>query len=102
MRITDVSTKKGLSAITISFDEALNSNSAMNSSLYSVLGAVTKRRKTTFSKRVALHAASYNGGMNSVTITLAKPYKGRAQVTVGPGIVAANGAASSTSFSFLT
>jgi hypothetical protein len=97
-----VSTRKGLSAITIGFDEALNANSAMNSSLYSVLSAVTRRRKTTFNKGVAVRGASYNTGMNSVTLTLAKPYKGVVQVTVNPGIVAANGAASSTSFSFKT
>jgi hypothetical protein len=96
-----VSTKKGLSAITIGFDEALNANSAMNGSLYVVLGAVTKRHKMTFSKSVALRAASYNAGTNSVTLMLAKPYKGGVKVTVNPGIVAANGAASSTSFSFV-
>jgi hypothetical protein len=96
------SKRKGLTAITIAFDEALNASSAMNSALYSVLGAVTKRRKTTFSKDVAFLGASYNGSMNSVTLMLAKPYKGKVQVTVSPGIVAASGAASGKSFSFQT
>ena len=90
--------KKGLMTITIGFNEALSAASADNPGLYSVLGAVKKKKKTVYTKVVKIKSAVYNG-LTQVTINLAKPYKGAAQVTVRAGIVAANGASSASSFS---
>ena len=83
--------KKGLTAITIGFDQALVRGSVVNLSLYSVLGAVTTHRKTLYTKRVRIKAISFDG-ISRVTINLAKPYKGVAKVTVHGGILATTGA----------
>jgi hypothetical protein len=92
--------KKGLISVTIGFNEALDRSSVENARLYSVLGAVTKRRKTIYNKPVGIQSIGFNGNSN-VTINLAKPYKGAVQVTVLSGIVAANGAPSSGNFAIV-
>jgi hypothetical protein len=93
--------KKGLTSITIGFNEALDQSSVVNPSLYSVLGAVTKRKKTVYSKAVGIQSISLNGN-SKVTINLAKPFKGAVQVTVQAGIAATNGTKSSGRFIAVT
>jgi uncharacterized delta-60 repeat protein len=90
--------KKGITAITVGFDEALVRGSVVNLSLYRVLGAVTTHRKTNYTKPVRIKGISFDG-TSRVTINLAKPYKGVAKVTVHGGILATSGAASSGDFS---
>jgi hypothetical protein len=48
-----------------------------------------------------MRGVSYNDGARTVTINLAKPYKGAVQVTVQSGLVAANGALSDRAFSMV-
>jgi hypothetical protein len=91
-------TKKGLTAITVAFDEALDSVSVSNSALYNVLGAVKKHRKTVYSKGVGIQGIGFDGS-TPVTIRLARPYKGAVQVTVAGGILAADGASTDINFS---
>jgi len=90
-----------LSSIALGFNEALNPGSASNAGLYSVLGAVKKRGKTVYSKNLGIKSVSYNANAGSVTINLAKPYKGAVQVTVHGGLVAANGSPSSGNVSLI-
>jgi hypothetical protein len=90
--------KKGLRAITVGFDEALVRGSAVDLSLYSVLGAVTTHRKTLYTKRVRIKGISFDG-TSRVTINLATPYKGVVKVTVHGGILATTGASTSGDFS---
>ena len=92
-------TRKGLTAITVAFDEALNSGSAGNLELYSVFLSVEKHRKAVYSKPLRIKDVSYNGSARTVTINLAKPYKGVVEVTVHSGIVAADGQSSDEDFS---
>jgi len=95
-----VQSKKGLTSITIAFDETLNPGSAENMGFYSdVLGAVKKHRKTVYTKGVPIRGVTYDGIAQTVTITLAKPYKGAVQVMVLAGIVGTNGTSSSGAFS---
>jgi hypothetical protein len=89
--------RKGLSALTVSFDEPLTPGSASNPRLYSIFGAVRKRKQTVFAKSIALKTIVYDG-KTQVSITLARPYLGVLQVTVRGTLVAANGATSATSF----
>jgi hypothetical protein len=93
--------RKGLISITIGFNEALERSSVVNPSLYSVLGAVTKRKKTLYSKALVIQSITYDGNTH-VTINLAKPFKGAVQVTVRTGIAATNGTSSGSSFSAIT
>jgi hypothetical protein len=69
-----------------------------NLALYSVLGAVKKRRHTVYSRGVVIGSTSYDPGARTVTINLAKPYKGTVQVTVRSGLVGANGASTTGTF----
>ena len=91
-------TKKGLTAITVGFDETIAPGSVVNPAQYSVLGAVTKRKKILYTKAVAIKGISFDGDAH-VTINLSKPFKGAVQVTVQGGIKAANGASSTKAFS---
>ena len=88
-----------MTAITVAFDEALNSGSAGNLELYSVFLSVEKHRKAVYSKPLRIKDVSYNGSARTVTINLAKPYKGVVEVTVHSGIVAADGQSSDEDFS---
>jgi probable HAF family extracellular repeat protein len=91
-------TKKGLTAITVAFDEALDGGVVKDQALFNVLGAVKKHHKTIYSKAARIKGISFEGG-SRVTINLAKPYKGAVKVTVHGGILAADGASSSGDFS---
>ena len=88
-------TRKGLVSITAAFDEALNPEFLNSLSLFSVLGGVKKHGKTVFSKSVLVNGFHYDDTAHTVTITLAKPFKGIVKATIRPGVVAANGASSS-------
>jgi hypothetical protein len=85
--------KKGLTAITVTFDEAVASASATNPGTYTLLGGVKKKRKLLFSKGLAMRRVDFDGDAR-VTISLAKPFKGPVQVTVHGGVVARSGATS--------
>jgi hypothetical protein len=93
--------KKGLSAITIAFNESLNSASATSPALYSVLAGVKKRGKTVYTKPLALGTIQYADGPHQVTLNLKKPYKGAVQVMVQGSITAASGAAANVQASMI-
>jgi hypothetical protein len=90
--------RKGLTSITVLFDEALSAASAENEGLYALDLATRRRRKTLYQKPVRLKSIQYNGNDHTVTVWLAKPTKGRFQLVVRGGIMAANGAVSSGDF----
>ena len=92
-------TKRGLTAITISFDEALDPTSVGNLALYSVRRGLKKHRTTVYSKVLTITSVTYNGAADTAMIDLAKPYKGVVQVMVHSGIVATNGQSSAEEFS---
>ncbi len=96
--ITGSQSSSGLVSITVSFNEPMSMGSVQNASLYTVLGAVTKKGKTKYSKSLSFHVA-YNARAMTATLTLSAPYKGGAEVTVKSGIRAANNLASKKSFS---
>jgi virginiamycin B lyase len=94
-RISGTRTRRGITAITVGFDEALDPPSAMNPAFYSLALVVKMRRRLVFRVVRVGGIPAYNGADHSVTIRLAKPTKGRIRVTVQGGIRAANGAVSS-------
>ena len=96
--VIGASQTKGLTAITVAFDQVLESESVSNPAFYSVLGAVKKHRKTVYSKVVRIKGISFDGG-NRVTINFAKPYKGAVMLSVHRGILADDGASSIGDFS---
>src|SRR5262249_41615050 len=71
-----VNSRKGLTAITLPFNEALTPGSASNPSLYSVLGAVKKKGKAVYSKKVAIKTVGVSSDGHSVTLNLKTPFKG--------------------------
>jgi hypothetical protein len=81
----------------MTFNEPLNPASAANLVHYRVLGGVKKHRKTVYSKGLAIRSATYSDSVRSVTISL-KSFRGSMQLLVGPGIVGANGASSTSTF----
>jgi hypothetical protein len=89
--------KKGLTSITVGFNEALLAESVILPSHYSVFGAAKKRGKTVYTKGLGKWTISFDGH-TKVTIKLAKPYKGTLRVTVRGGVLAADGASSSGDF----
>jgi hypothetical protein len=102
--ITGASSRKGLTSFTVRFNEPVNSNSASSPGLYHVFGAVTKlvkRHKTTlFTKALAMGSVSPDSTSTShtVTINLARPFKGHVQVMVQGTITAGNGASNSVHY----
>ena len=55
------------------------------------LGGVKKHRKNVFTKAVSIKGTTYNATTHTVTLNLAKPYKGPVQVTVDAGVPSAAG-----------
>ena len=102
LAIAGVSSKKGLTSFTVSFNEPLSSSSASSSGLYQVFAAVTKivkkHKETLFTKSLAIRSVSPNSTSSTVTINLAKPFKGRVEVMVQGNITARNGASNSVRF----
>jgi len=102
LAIAEVSSEKGLTSFTVSYNEPLSSSSASNSGLYQVFAAVTKTVKkheeTRFTKALAIRSVSLNSASSTVTINLAKPFKGRVEVMVQGNITADNGASNSVRF----
>jgi hypothetical protein len=95
--------KKGaLVALTIPFTVALNPSSAVNKTLYRLLGGVTRHGKTGFTKVIGIRTITASTDGRSVTISLSKSYKGQVQVTVLPGLTSASGTATTSSSKPLT
>jgi VCBS repeat-containing protein len=91
--------KKGLTAIILGFDEAMNRGSVESLGLYRVAGAVKARKQTMFTKPVGITGATYDSSAHTVTINLSKPFKGLARLFVNGTVASADGASSSISFS---
>jgi hypothetical protein len=92
--------KQGLTSIGFSFGVTLDP-SAASTALYRVLGAVKKKGKTVYSKAVHVKNVSLSADSKSVTINLAKPFKGVAQVTIEPGLKASGGASTTSPLMFV-
>ena len=90
--------RKGLTTISVVFDQALGSVSAQDGK-FSVLLGVTKRRHLVFDKFVGIRSIAYGGNADTVNLNLARPVKGVIQVTVYPGIAGADSVVSTSGFS---
>jgi hypothetical protein len=88
--------RKGTS-VNLSFNTPLDPSSAGNVALYSAFGAVKKKGKTVFTKRIPIKNVTVSGTALSVLINLAKKYKGSLQLEILPGLKSANGATTSQS-----
>jgi hypothetical protein len=80
-------------AITLEFDEAMNSTSGSTASFYRVATGFNTRRRSVFTKVVKIRSVTYDPSTGTVTLRLAKPYNINSEfrVTVRAGIMAANG-----------
>ena len=74
------------------FNEPLNSASASTRGFYQVFAAVKKKHKTVYTQAVKIKSVVYNAATDSVTINLAKPHKGAAEVAIDGVIEALDGA----------
>jgi hypothetical protein len=90
-------TSKGVTAITVGFNEIMNRLSVSNAAHYALIGGVTKRGKTVYSTPLQIKGITFDG-KTRVVITLAKPYKGLVKLTVHRGIMASNGSSSTGEF----
>jgi uncharacterized delta-60 repeat protein len=91
-RAAGAKTKKGLTSITVAFDEPMNLSSVTSKSNYAVYGAVTKKKKTVYAKLLNIKPIIYSSSLHAAIITLSKPYKGNVRITVKSSILADNGA----------
>jgi hypothetical protein len=90
--------QRGITAIALGFNESLEPNSAGNPGFYSLAAGVKKRHRLIFTKNTKISSVSYDSNAHTVTLKLAKPAKGKMQVTVHGGILATNGLLSSGDF----
>jgi hypothetical protein len=91
--------KKGITAIVVSFDEAMNAASAGNAASYSVASGDKKRHKVVYNKPVKIRSVTYDATAGTATLMLAKPIKtSTLQVTVHSGIMAANGTSTGSDY----
>jgi hypothetical protein len=93
-----VKSRKGVTAVSVAFNQPLDPASADNPGLYRVLRGVKKRKKTVYTKALKIRSISYVSSSDSVTIDLAKPLKGAVEMTVDGAIEALDGAISNLDF----
>ena len=96
---TVTKSKKGVTAISVGFSEALSPSSATNLGLYHVFVGVKKKRKLVYTKPLKIKNVSYNSATERVTINLAKPNKVKAEVLVDGTFEALDGALTEIDFS---
>jgi len=85
-----VEVKRKIRALTIAFDQALQSVSADSPGFYEVTQGVKRRKTIVYTKPVRILSVSYDGS-RGVTVRLARPVKGPLRLVVSPGIVGADG-----------
>ena len=96
---TVIKTKKGVTAISVDFSEALSPGSATNQGFYHVFMDVRKKRNLFYTKPLRIKSVSYNSATEKVTINLAKPNKVKAEVLVDGTFEALDGALTEIDFS---
>ena len=96
---TSVKSKKGITVVSIAFNQPLNPAAADNVGLYRVLGGVKKKKKMVYTKALKIRSISYVSSSDSVTINLSKPFRGAAEVAVDGAIEALDGTTSTIDFS---
>jgi hypothetical protein len=80
-----------VAAVTFSFNVALDPDSARTAALYGANASVKKKQGVLAGKPLRIKAVTFNAGANTVTLTLARPFKGPVQVAIHPGLKAADG-----------
>ena len=83
--------RKGLTAVTVTFDEPLDGGVVNDRALFNVYGAVKKHHKTAYTKVIGVKGISLAGGTR-VTINLRQALQGAVKVIIHGGILAADGA----------
>ena len=81
---TTGSAKKGISALTVFFNEPMDENTAGNSGNYTVLVSTTAKGKA---KKSIAFFAQFNASNNSVTLTLSKKQKFHISMILNGGIL---------------
>ena len=87
-----------MTTVSVGFDTTLNLGSAGNLAFYKVLGGVKKHGKIVYTKSLRIRGILFDSGAQTVTISLAKPYKGALQVTIYPGVMSSAGGTSVSVF----
>jgi hypothetical protein len=98
---TPTQSRKGITTISVGFNQPANPASATNPGLYHAFRGVKKKGKTVYTKPLKIGTISYNSQTNSVTIKLARPYKGKLELAVDGAIEALDGSISDVDFSTL-
>jgi hypothetical protein len=96
--------RRGITSIGIGFDQPLDPRSAKRRRQYDVLADVMRRVKghdVMDRKALRIARASYNGSQRRVRIFLAKPYKTILHLMIYIGLVDANGAVTTESYSWV-
>jgi hypothetical protein len=91
-----VLSRRGLTAITLGFNEAINPSS-IASLRYGVRGALKKQRQVVYSRKLATSGTNFEDSAH-LTIKLTRPYKGAVQVWLRGSLLAANETSSPIAF----
>jgi streptogramin lyase len=101
-RVTEVvpvaHSRAGTTEIVLSFNQALDPRTAGKLGFYHLAAGMKTRHTLVFSQGLKIASVLYDGSTHQVTLKLAKPRKGAFQLTVRPGIVAADGISSFNAF----
>jgi V8-like Glu-specific endopeptidase len=96
--------RRGITSIGVNFDQPLNPSSARRRRQYDVVADVVRHVKghdVMDQKALRIQRVGYVRNTQMVRIYLARPSKGTVKVIVYPGLVSANGAVSTQSYSWV-
>ena len=92
---------RGLTSISLGFGVALFPPSVSKKGLYHVLGAAKTHGTTVFRTALKLKRVDYDFSSQTLKLTLARPFRGKVEVKIAPGLVAASGASNTNTLTIV-
>jgi hypothetical protein len=92
MGVAAIGSARGVTALTLNFNEPVSWNHASTPSLYHVFALAKHRGKHVHTKAVAIKSIEPGPAATTVIIRLARPVHGQVEVTVRGTVVATAGA----------
>jgi hypothetical protein len=89
---------KAITSIVVSFDQAMVPSSAETVGFYKLASGIPVRHKFVVTKSLKIASTTYNNNADTITLNLARPFKGKVQVTVHVGVMATDGTSTRGTF----
>jgi streptogramin lyase len=91
-------TGEAITSIVVAFDQPMVPSSAETVGFYKLASGFSVGHKFVVKKSLKIASATYNNIADTITLDLARPFKGKVQLTVHAGVMATNGTSTRGNF----